>query len=454
MAPKNQVPAKRKTTASSSGTIHRSIPLPRNPDRNRFSSNKTYDRYLKLIKGTWHDKVIRINPVGPFAHLLQMLTDRKWDTLLSPTTMIDPDIVREFYANAMPDCEKRDMDTQFSYTTFVRGKAIHFDRDAINTYLGNPLTLPPPEDPTVPTLCEYGRKEEDKEWDHEEIVRDILLPGRRYKRGKTDDGTTASYADMTFEAAFIHKFLVHNVWPKSHVSTTPKAVTPLIWHILKGGEVDVARIISRELKYVALSGLTHKASKMSFPGFIMGLVKSQGVVCTGPFTETLVGPMDDKFLKSLEKAVADKLEEPSSSIPHPEHEPELPQQEPLQSTEPGSFDFSSFSSYFAQQEQRDLRQEQRYQMQEQRDHFLMDQNAALFRSHRGIYQSLYDARQNPAYQMLTPESFVESCMWPGDRPTFYGGGEHYGAAEDDERTASVHGVDDMEDDAANQGPQF
>ncbi|KEH17735.1 hypothetical protein MTR_0002s0930 [Medicago truncatula] len=107
----------------------------------------------------------------------------------------------------------------------------------------------------------------------------------------------------------------------------------------------------------------------------------------------------------------------------------------IQHTEPGSFDFSSFSTYFAQQEQRDLRQEQRYQRQEQRDHFLMDQNAALFRSHRGIYQSLYYARLYPAYQM----------------PTFYGGGEHYGAAEDDDRTASVHGVDDMEDDAANHG---
>ena len=88
------------------------------------------------------------------------------------------------------------------------------------------------------------------------------MPGKSYKKGKGDESTTASYADMTLEAAFIFKFLVHNVWPKSHVSTTPKAVTPLIWHICKGGEVDVARIISRELKHVALSGLTHKATKL------------------------------------------------------------------------------------------------------------------------------------------------------------------------------------------------
>ena len=152
----------------------------------------------------------------------------------------------------MPDCDKKDMDDRFSYTTFVRGKTILFDRDTINTYLGEPLTLPPSEDPTVPTLCEYGRNEEDNEWDHGMIVRDILLPGKRYKKGKGEESTTVSYADMTLKAAFIFKFLVHNVWPKSHVSTTPKAVTPLIWHICKGGEVDVSRIISRELKHVAL----------------------------------------------------------------------------------------------------------------------------------------------------------------------------------------------------------
>ena len=165
------------------------------------------------------------------------------------------------------------------------------------------------------------------------------MPGRRYNKGRTDDTTTASYADMTFEATFIFKFLVHNVWPKSHVSTTPKAVTPLVWYICRGGEVDVARIISRELKHVALSGLTHKASKLSFPGFITGFVQSQGVQIAGPFTEPLVGPIDDRFLKGLVRTVAEKLSAPSSSIPHPEPEhepePEISQQE--QPQHPGSF---------------------------------------------------------------------------------------------------------------------
>ena len=147
---------------------------------------------------------------------------------MSPSILINPEIVKEFYANAMPICDVTNMDAQFSYTTFVRGKTILFDRDTINTYLGNPLTLPPPEDPTIPTLCEYGQKEKDKEWDFDEIVRDILLPGKRFNKGRGDEETTTNYGDMTQEATFIFKFLVHNVWPKSHITTTPKVVTPLI----------------------------------------------------------------------------------------------------------------------------------------------------------------------------------------------------------------------------------
>ena len=64
---------------------------------------------------------------------------------------------------------------------------------------------------------------------------------------------------------------------------------------------------------MALSGLTHKATKLSFPGFIMGLVQSQGVQIAGPFNETIVGPIYDKFLKGLAKIVAERL---SASVCH------------------------------------------------------------------------------------------------------------------------------------------
>ena len=120
---------------------------------------------------------------------------------------------------------------------------------------------------------------------------------------------------------------------------------------------------------------------------------------------------------------------------------QVPQQPVHQPSE--AFDFSTFSAWMHQQDQRAIRQKQR-------DNFIMDQNAALFRSQRGMHQTYYDARLHPLdpSYMMTPAIFMEYCGWPGDRPTFIGGGEHSGVADDDEeRTASADGDDVMDDDA-------
>jgi len=77
----------------------------------------------------------------------------------------------------------------------VRGVTIHFDRDSINDYLGNPLTLPPGEDPTVPVLCNYGEKVAANVWNHDIIEREILLPGKRYGKSKAGNRNIAVFAD-------------------------------------------------------------------------------------------------------------------------------------------------------------------------------------------------------------------------------------------------------------------
>jgi len=461
MAPKNQPRVgNKRQKPSSSGTIDRPIPPPRTFDRSRFSSGKHFQRFTQFGKGTWHEKVFDIRPTGQYAYILEMITTRGWSKLLTPETRINPDIVKEFYANAMPLCETHEMVTQFTYTTMVRGTTIRFDRDTINTYLGEPLELPPSEDPTDPALCRYGQKERDNEWNHTRIEREILLPGKRYNRGRTNEVTTANFSDMTLEAAIIFQFLVHNVVPKSHVTTTPVSATPLLWHILRGGEVDVARVISEQLKHVALSGLIGKATKLSFPGLIMGLVKDQGVQIPEPRSEQIKGVVNDRYIHNHSQKIAGAVPHDLEPEPEQEPEPEVPQEDLPQHDipqHPGAFDLSSISAMLAQQDQR---QEQRARRQEQRDYLLMDQQAAVFRSNQGIYQHLYDARLDPHYPMLTPGQFMQSCMWPGDRPVYSGGGGVFGGPVDDlertasvhgvddlERTASVHGVDDMEDDA-------
>jgi len=206
--------------------------------------------------------------------------------------------------------------------------------------------------------------------------------------------------------------------------------------------VDVARVISEQLKNVALSCIIGKATKLSFSGLIMGLVKDQGVQIPEPRIEKIKGVVNDRYIYNHSQKIA-------GALPHdPEPEPEIPQEDLPQHDipqHPGTFDFSSLSAMLTQQDQR---QEQRARRQEQRDYLIMDQQAAVFCSNHGIYQHLFIARLDPHYPMMTPGQYMQSCMWPGDMPIYSrGGGAFGGPVDDDERTTSVHGVDDMEDDA-------
>jgi hypothetical protein len=283
----------------------------------------------------------------------------------------------------------------------------------------------------------------------------------------------AAFTDMRPKAGILFKFLVHNVWPKSHVTTTPKKVMPpLIWHICKGRPVDLASIISRELKHVALGGVAGPETRLAFPGFIMGLLKHHEVPVTEPFLEELVSPIDDRYIRGYIKKAATKPLPSSSTvpplIPPPENDPHqdypeqddphqsMPQQDAPQQFD--TFDFTSFQAYMAQYEQRAVeraqaQQQQAFQLaqaQEQRDIHMMSQMAAVFRSNQGIYSHLYDAHQDPRCFAFTPTQFTDSCMWPGDRPIYPGGGTEAGADhgddDDSERTASFHPSDDMVDD--------
>jgi hypothetical protein len=321
MAPKNQQGTKRKTTASSSGVINRPAPLPRNPDRTRYTSNKTYARFLELKREkTWHDKIFRIDPEGEFGDIAAVFRERQWEKLLNPHPKINLDLLCEFYANSMPDCAANQMHAAYSYTTVVRGTTIHFDRDAINEYLGNPYTLPESEDPDEEALCPYGDRQKSGDWDHGKIQREILLPGRLYRPSKKGNPNLAGFTDMKPKAGIIFKFLVHNVWPKSHVTTATKQVTPLIYHICKGRPVDVAGIISRELKNIALGGTAGAETRLCFPGFIMGLLRHKGVQIPD-FSEELVSPIDDKYIRSYISRALSKGAASSSQAPPPEDVP-------------------------------------------------------------------------------------------------------------------------------------
>ena len=82
------------------------------------------------------ERIFDLNPEGDYRSLCDLWRERKWTKLLKPHCNINTNILREFYANAFPS-----EGTPFSFSTKVAGRTIHFNRDAISEFLGDPLIL-------------------------------------------------------------------------------------------------------------------------------------------------------------------------------------------------------------------------------------------------------------------------------------------------------------------------
>ncbi|MCI41321.1 hypothetical protein A2U01_0062554, partial [Trifolium medium] len=72
-------------------------------DSDRFSGPAQFERYQVLQKRKiWPEKQFNITPNGKFRSFIAAIDDRKWDKLINPPHCINVELVREFYANAIP----------------------------------------------------------------------------------------------------------------------------------------------------------------------------------------------------------------------------------------------------------------------------------------------------------------------------------------------------------------
>lgn len=400
---------------------------------NRFPTPVHSARFKKMAQyKTWHEKTFDIHPDGEHCDLLYIFTDRKWHKILFPTTEINTDLVKEFYCNATPDASPTTLADAFSWTSYVRGKQIPFDRDSINEFLGNPLVLPPSEDPTVPPLCTSAKRNAQGNWTYEQIEQDIMNKGRFFMKNDKGEIRHALTKEMNAKACLVFQFLVHNALPRAHTSDAPKAVLPLIQCIMNKVKVDIARIIVNELKAVALKVATGaKKVALFYPGLIMALLKAHGVLITGPFDEDIEGTITDTSIRTWEKR------EQRCSQSHFDDDEGGP------SEGPGSFDFSGLQTFM-------LEQQMHNQYVRDQNSFLMDQNEAIWRSNMGIHQDLYNAHMYPGnadYPVMTPDQYQSYVHWPEGRP-----GPYVGVADavDDEATPEPENAggedDDVEED--------
>jgi hypothetical protein len=418
MAPKSSQGNKRKKANTSTPQP------PRSYDHQRFKSAHHQDRYRDLLPTkTWNERVFNISPQGPYQDIGNLFLYQKWEKLLHPPTEINHELVREFYANAIPENPLTD---PFDHSTFVRGRTIRFDREAINEYLGNPYPLADEDE-----LDEFHDRRNKGNFDHDEIKRTILLEGANYDISDAGREYRARYSVMTLPAKITLKLILHNIQPNSHLSDTTLDVTPLIYYILTCKKVDIARTIAEEMKRVALQGLSEPRTRLFFPGLIMGLLKESRLHMPSSVHEEIKNPIDDIFIarhiEGKKKRDTGSHASTSQAIPPPQPQPE-PHAEPQQFP-PQAFDFPAYA-----------------QWQYQCHTHTWDLMEAGNRANTYLQQSLYQMQQQAGYppevmnQFLTPVAYQAHVAWPGVRPNAFGGD---GAARGiDERAEGEEGQGD------------
>ncbi|PNX96308.1 hypothetical protein L195_g019512, partial [Trifolium pratense] len=260
-----------KETSKKQKTVASSSQPPQELDMNRFRGQEQFERY-KVLEGRkiWNERNFDLFEHGDYEKFVDIIKTRRWDKIAHPPSNFNPAIVREFYANAIPVNNE-----PFSYTTMVRGRTIRFDRDAINTYLGNPFTLP-----TNETLCAFQKQRNRGTWDAESMRRKLLRPNTDFVFNATNTPLRAMREDMKTFTQLLFILVLYNIQPNTHTSDAFMNIMGLIHYMNEGLEIDVAGIISRWMKEIVLSGHTDKKLKpikvkaqspLGFPCLIMGL---------------------------------------------------------------------------------------------------------------------------------------------------------------------------------------
>ena len=154
----------------------------------------------------------------------------------------------------------------------------------------------------------------------DKISKAIMLEGRSVVRNLSGVAIRYHRDDLKTEAQVLLLFILHNVRPRSHASTFTMDITKLLHLMMTGWRINVAQIISNEMRNVAESGKEFGSGIKSscplvFPGLIMGLLIASRVRMPNFTIFKIKTKVDDKYVDRycLEKKIKKKKTGETSS---------------------------------------------------------------------------------------------------------------------------------------------
>ncbi|KAL5098286.1 hypothetical protein RYX36_002613 [Vicia faba] len=123
-----------------------------------------------------------------------------------------------------------------------------------------------------------------------------------YELNTTGKPLKFSRKSLTTEAQIIMYVVLYNIRTWSYTSSIPVETVGLLSYMLDEATIDIARVISKELKRVDLSS-TRLGDRIAFqltcPGLMMGLCKKEKVQIPGDGCVTIKGMINDNFIERL-----------------------------------------------------------------------------------------------------------------------------------------------------------
>ncbi|KOM34766.1 hypothetical protein LR48_Vigan02g091600 [Vigna angularis] len=311
-------------------------------------------------------------------------------------------MVKEFYTNArkIGDYPAED------YLGYVRGQAIRYDPDSINSFLGTVW---------VGEQCQFALcMEEGIDFDDVESV--LCVPRGHFQRNITGFVVNIRRTDLNPLAKYWMAFSHANIQPCSHVFDITLSRELLLYCAIRNLNVNIGQVIANEIRMCA-NTINNKAP-LGHPSLITHLCKIAGVDTSAPPFERPRKAIDEAYYRQYYGG-----EEATQPVP-----PRRPHRERGQAQSQASVETHEAKPF------------------QMRDMYMSLIGAHLQSIHRGqvpIIEMIVGMYDTPPAHRWTMDEFHNVVAWLEEQAQ----GGKAGAAEASAIEKDEHGTDDAEDDA-------
>ncbi|KAL5074317.1 hypothetical protein RYX36_013301, partial [Vicia faba] len=148
-------------------------------------------------------------------------------------------------------------------------------------------------------LFSYKKRVASKKWLLDLVSETLDLTPNHVFFNASNQPVHFKRCDMNTKAQFYATLFLYNIKTKSHTSTIPIYTARLLHYMIKWWKIDVAQVISNEIRRITISGHSHgnKAPMtLGFLALITGLCRKAGVDIPNVATKRISSIMNEDYV--------------------------------------------------------------------------------------------------------------------------------------------------------------